>query len=107
VPRWRLLGADRGDGADEGCRRPEIGGDLSVDDEQEDDRRDAAHHDRELRVEPHEQREDEGRAEHRDDMLGAEPDGLAPAEALVGSDDSPCNFQPKAAIGNSHFLRRP
>ena len=51
------------------------------------DRRDTAHHDRELRVEPHDDREDERRAEHRDDVLRTQPDGPAPGQPLVGPDD--------------------
>ena len=53
-----------------------------VDDQQEHDRADAGEHDRQVRVKTHHQREDEGRAEHRDDVLGAQTSGLAPAQTL-------------------------
>ena len=43
-------------------------------------------HDREVGVEPHDDREDERRAEHRDDVLGAEARRLAPGQALVRRD---------------------
>ena len=81
------LGADRGDATDERGRGAEVARHLALHDEQERDGRDAAHHDGELRVEPHDEREDEGRAEHRDDVLGAEADGLAPREPLVRRHD--------------------
>ena len=45
------------------------------------------HHDRQVRVQPHHQREHERRAEHRDDVLRAEARGAPPGEALVRSHD--------------------
>ena len=71
---------DRGRHTHEGGRRSEIAGHAVFHDEQEDQRRDAAHHHRELRIEPHQQRENERGAEHRDDVLGAEPDRASPTE---------------------------
>ncbi len=56
---------------------------LALHDQQEDDRRDAAHHDREVGVETHDQREDEGRAEHGEHVLRTDPDGPGPGQALV------------------------
>jgi hypothetical protein len=73
--------AGRSDGehtADERGARAQVAGHLPLHDEQEDDRRDAAHHDREVGVEPHDDREDECRAEHGDDVLGADADRPRP-----------------------------
>ena len=39
-----------------------------------------------LRIGPHDDREDERRAEHRHHVLAAQPDGSSPAEPLAGSD---------------------
>ena len=58
-----------------------------IDDEQEADRRDAAHHDRELRVQAHEDGEHERRPEHGDDVLHAQADRAIPGEPLVRRDD--------------------
>ena len=77
------LGVDRRSAPDEGCRRTEIAGHLALHDEQEHDRRDPAHHDRQLGVESHQQREHERRAEHGDHVLGAQPSGTSPGEPLV------------------------
>jgi hypothetical protein len=81
------LGADGDDAADERRRRAEVARHLPLDDEQEADGRDPAHHDGELRVEPHDDREDEGRSEHRDHVLRAQTDGPGPGEPFVRADD--------------------
>src|SRR3712207_6938861 len=53
-PYTTLFRSPDGDHApDERGAGAQVAGHLPVDDEQEDDRRDAAHHDREVRVEPH------------------------------------------------------
>ena len=66
------------DTADERRAGAEVAGDLALDDQQEADRRDTAHHDRQLGVQSHEQREDEGCTEHRHDVLGTQTSGLGP-----------------------------
>jgi hypothetical protein len=81
-----LVGVDGGCAADERRRGPEVARHLAVDDQQEADRGDAAHQDGQVRVEPHQCREHERGPEHRHDVLGTEPDGLAPREALVRRD---------------------
>jgi hypothetical protein len=85
--RVAALGADRGDAADERGGRAEVAGDSALHDQQEADRGDAAHHDRELGVEPHDDREHEGGPEHRDHVLGTEACGPAPGQPLVRGDD--------------------
>ncbi len=72
VRRVAALRADRGHRRDERRRRAEVGRHPSLDDQQEDDRGDAGHQHGEVRVQPHDRREDERRAEHGDDVLGAE-----------------------------------
>ena len=89
VGRVPALRPDREHAADEGRRRTEVARHPAVDDQQEDDRRDAAHHDGELRVEPHDDGEDERRAEHRDHVLCAQADGARPGKPLVRADHSP------------------
>jgi hypothetical protein len=84
VARVTALRADGDDATDERGARAQVAGDLPVHDEQEDDRRDPAHHDREVGVQPHDQGEDEGRAEHGDDVLRADTDRERPREPLVG-----------------------
>ncbi|OLE27931.1 MAG: hypothetical protein AUG49_03855 [Catenulispora sp. 13_1_20CM_3_70_7] len=81
------LGADRGHTADEARRGAQVAGDLVLDDQQEADRGDAAHHDGQLWVQAHDQREDEGGAEHGDHVLRAEAHGAGPGQAFVGTDD--------------------
>src|SRR3712207_7353894 len=51
-------------------RSAQVAGYAVLDDQQEQDRRDAAHHDRQVRVQAHDQREDEGGAEHGHHVLG-------------------------------------
>src|SRR5690606_35807847 len=82
------LRADGGDTTDEGSGCPQVAGHLALDDEEEHHRRDTAHHDRELSVQPHDEREDERRTEHRDDVLSTKTDGLAPGETFMGGDDA-------------------
>ena len=79
-----LLGVDRGGTAHERGRRAEVARDLVLHDQQEADRGDAAHHDGEVRAEPHDDREHERRTEHRDHVLGTETDRATPREPLVG-----------------------
>ena len=83
VGRVAALRADRDDAADERGAGAQVARDLPVHDQQEDDRRDPAHHDREVRVQAHDDREDEGRAEHGDDVLRADADGARPRQPLV------------------------
>ena len=80
------LGADRGDRGDEGRAGAEVAGHPVVDDQQEQDRADAREEDREVGVQAHHDREDEGRPEHRHHVLGTEPDGARPAQPLERSD---------------------
>ena len=87
--RVAALGADGHHRADERRRGAQVARHLVLHDEQEADRGDAAHHDRELGVEAHHDREDEGRAEHRDHVLGAEADRPRPRQPLVGPDHRP------------------
>ena len=77
------VGADRDHATDEGGAGAQVAGHLALHDEQEEDRRDPAHHDREVRVQAHDQREDEGRAEHGDHVLRADADGARPGQPLV------------------------
>jgi hypothetical protein len=76
-------GPDGDHAADERGAGAQVARHLPVDDEQEDDRRDPAHHDRQVGVEPHDDREDEGRAEHGHDVLGADADRPRPGQPLV------------------------
>ena len=92
------LRADGGHAADERGAGAEIARHLALHDEQEEDRGDPAHHDRELRVQAHDEGEDEGGAEHRDDVLGAEADGAPPAQSLVGRDDLARGQGPSVAV---------
>src|SRR5258706_10362929 len=71
---------------DERGGRAEIARHLTVDDEQEADGGDATHQDGQLWTEPHDDGEDERRAEHRDHVLGAQPDRPRPGQALIGAD---------------------
>ena len=71
-------GADRDDAADERGAGAQVAGHLPLHDEQEEDRRDPAHHDREVGVQAHDEREDEGRAEHGDDVLRTDADRARP-----------------------------
>ena len=82
-----VVTAGRADGdhaSDEGRAGAQVARHLPAHHEQEDDRRDAAHHDREVRVQAHDQGEDEGRPEHGDDVLRADAHGERPGEPLVG-----------------------
>ncbi len=81
-----VVGVDSGGRADERRTGAEVAGHLALDDEQEADRRDATHHDSQVGVQAHDQREDERRPEHRHDVLGTEPDRLAPRQPLVRRD---------------------
>ena len=80
------LQADRGDTGDERGAGAEVARHPIVDDQQEHDRGDAREEDREVGVEAHHDREDEGGAEHGDHVLGAEPDGARPAQPLHRAD---------------------
>ena len=71
--------------AGEGCRGTEVGRHLMLGDEDEDEGRDTRHHHCQLRVEAHEDGEDESCPEHRHHVLGSQPDGSSPSEPLVGS----------------------
>ena len=83
------LRADGDDAADERGGGAEVARHAAIDDQQEADRRDAAHHDRELGVETHDQREDERRAEHGHDVLCTEADRSRPGEPFVRADHIP------------------
>src|SRR3954451_5439477 len=80
-PPWA---PDRRHPADERGAGAQVAGHLPVDDEQEDDRADPAHHQGEVRVQAHDDREDERPAEHGDDVLGAEPDRARPRQPFLG-----------------------
>jgi hypothetical protein len=74
--------ADRRDRRHERGAGAEVARHAVLDDQQEQDRAEAGEHDGEVGVEPHHQGEHEGGAEHGDHVLGAEPDRLAPRQAL-------------------------
>ena len=96
-------GPDRRGHAHEGERTAEIAGHPAARGEQEDGRRDTGHHDREVRVQPHEHRGDERSAEHRNHVLGAEPERTGPGEPLVGPDHGPrCGGLSVAVQGPAH-----
>lgn len=96
-------GPDRRGHAHEGERTAEIAGHPAARGEQEDGRRDAGHHDREVRVQPHEHRGDERSAEHRNHVLGAEPERTGPGEPLIGPDHGPrCGGFSVAVQGPAH-----
>src|SRR3712207_4304441 len=80
------VGPDRGHAADEGGAGAQVARYPVLHNQQEDDRRDAAHHDREVRVQTHDEREDEGRPEHGHHVLRADPCRARPGEAFVGGD---------------------
>ena len=84
VGRVAALCPDGGDAGHERRAGAEVAGHLVGADQQEHDRADAREHDRQVGVQPHHQREHERRPEHGHDVLGAEPDRLAPREALMG-----------------------
>ena len=80
------LGADRRHPGDERRAGAEVARHPVRGDQQEQDRADPREQDRQVGVEPHDQGEHERRAEHRDDVLGAEPDRASPRKPLVGCD---------------------
>src|SRR5680860_704201 len=94
--RGALLRVDRQRSADEGGAGAQVAGHLSLDDQKERDRGDAAHHDRTLRVEAHDDREDESCAEHGDYVLRPETDGPAPGQPLVGRNGGAGRWCPSA-----------
>jgi hypothetical protein len=89
VRRRAAAGPDCHDRADKRRRRTQIGRDLVGHHQQENDRADPRHHDRQIGIQSHDEREDEGRPEHGDDVLGSDADCLRPGQPLVRPDDFP------------------
>ena len=83
------LRPDRGHRGHERGAGAQVGGHLAVDDEQEQDRGDAGHHHGELRVEAHQDREDEGGAEHGHHVLRTQSGRAAPGQPFPRLDDLP------------------
>jgi hypothetical protein len=95
--------------ADEGKGRSQVTRHLTTDQDEEDQRADAAHQDRDIGIEPHQERRQHRCAEHRDHMLHAERCRLRPGQALVGRDHdagSRAHFAPGGyrAHGGSWFF---
>src|SRR3979411_3229729 len=93
VPPWARMPAPththRGAPTDERGRRAEIARHPTVDDEQKADGGDAAHQDGQLGIEPHDDGKNKGRAEHRDHVLGTQPDRPRPGQPLIRTDHFP------------------
>ncbi|AGH41073.1 outer membrane receptor protein [Bifidobacterium thermophilum RBL67] len=88
--RDALVGrGDRRNRGDEAEGATEVAWQFVLVDEQEQRRRHGGEEQGRRRVEAGENRNQEGRAEHRDDMLGADTCGARPRQALVGFDHLP------------------
>ena len=89
---------DRADGGDEREGAPQVAGQAPGRDRQEQEGAGAGEEQRRRRVEAREQRDQEGRAEHGDDVLDADADGARPGQALVGGDDLARGDGPAVAV---------
>ena len=80
-------GGDGGDRGDEPERRPQVARQHVLVDEQEQRGRHRGEEQRRRRVEMRQDRHQERRAEHGDDVLGADADGTGPGQSLIGLHD--------------------
>ncbi len=96
------IAAGRDDHADERKRRAEITRHSPADDQKENQRADAAHQNRDIGTETHEQRREHRRAEHGHHMLQPHHQGLRPGQAFIRG-DHPAGLElpfRKVAIGH-------
>ena len=70
--------------ADKGKAAAQIARHLAAGKQEEDERADAAHEDRQVRVETHQDGGQHGRAKHGDHVLDAHQPGLRPGQAFIG-----------------------
>ena len=88
-PGFRAVARHGGDGRNECEGRTEIARQLPARDEEEEDRADAGEEKRGRGVEACEDGDEEGCAEHGDDVLGADADGARPREPFFGRNHLP------------------
>ncbi|MNX92455.1 hypothetical protein D3C86_1245950 [compost metagenome] len=93
-------------GPDEGKGGAEIARHTTADGNEENERRDTRKQDRDIRIEPHDQRRKNRGTEHRHDMLKTEHRCLSRRQPLIGQ-DAPFGFQSparKITTGIAHVV---
>ncbi|MNZ83314.1 hypothetical protein D3C78_1020370 [compost metagenome] len=89
-------------GPDEGKGGAEIARHTTADGNEENERRDTRKQDRDIRIEPHDQRRKNRGTEHRHDMLKTEYRCLSRRQPLIGQD---APFGSVASAENNHRFR--